>query len=180
MSKGWQSRDGAERQRLRRRFALLAFAESAAETGLDEPGSGVSFGRLYDAARGGVTMDAELAAALLGDPALRADFDLLLERTARHRLPRAAVASSGELHRRETAGLVVKLVRSRANPAQVYVLIEVESGRDEAVLIVKTAAGEYLKEVLPSPESGTVRLLKSVEDPFTQALRDATSEVFLL
>ena len=176
----WSSRDSGQRRRLAHRYALQAFADDATDSDAAEASAGVSFARLYGAALGNGALGAEIAAALLADPYVRADFDLLLERTAHHHLPRAAVASSGELRRRETGGLVLNLVPSRANPAQVYVLIEAEGRRDETVLIVRTPAGEYLKESLPPPDEGTVRLLKSADDPITKALQDPDSEVFLL
>ena len=176
----WSSRDSDERHRLARRFAVRAFVENATNWDREEVTAGIPFPRLYDSVLGAGALGAEVAAALLEDSDLRADFDLLLERTARYHLPRAAVASTGELDRRETGGLVINLVRSRANPAQVYVLIEVEGDRDETVLIVRTPVGEYLKESLPPPDGGTIRLLKSAEDPIIKALRDPASEVFLL
>ena len=176
----WSSRDSDERHRLARRFAVRAFVENATNWDREEVTAGIPFPRLYDSVRGTGALGAEIAAALLADSDLRADFDLLLERTARHHLPRAAVASSGELDRRETGGLVVKLVHSRADPAQVYVLIEAEGDRDETALIVRTPVGKYLKELLPPPDGGTIRLLKSAENPIIKALRDPASEVFLL
>ena len=183
MNEPWGSRDRRERRRLAHRFAVLAFADDVTDAEPDEaPADGVTFQSLYDAALRSGPLGAEVAAALLEDPDLRADFDLLLERTARYQQPRAAVASTGSLDRRELGGIVVNLVTSRANAAQVYVLIEtVDGGRsDLAELIVKTSAGEYLKESLPPPDEGTIRLLKSTGDPITKALRDPASEVFLL
>ena len=184
MSTPWTSRSGAERQRLARRFADLGFAEEMLEgdDSLAEATPAVPFQRLYAAAVGEEPLGAELAAALLADPDLRADFDLLLERTAHCRVPAAAVASTGELDRREADGVSISLVPSHANQAQVYVLIEVEErlAKGCRCLVVRTRDGTYVNAPLPQPDAGVVRLLKNAEDPLASALRDPGSEVFVL
>ena len=47
-------------------------------------------------------------------------------------------------------------------------------------LIVKTAAGIFLVEELPPPETRTIRLLKAADDPVVQAVGEPASEIYLL
>ena len=47
-------------------------------------------------------------------------------------------------------------------------------------LIVKTAAGAFLTEDLPPPETRTIRLLKAADDPMVRALGEPASEIYLL
>ena len=47
-------------------------------------------------------------------------------------------------------------------------------------LIVKTAAGAFLMEDLPPPETRTIRLLKAADDPIVQAVGEPASEIYLL
>ena len=146
MSKAWSARSTAERERLEAEFVLrhgidLLIDEAAehAEPMPDgathplSPGERPSFARLYGALRSGGPLPEGLSAALGADPALRADFSLLVERCALAHLPRAAAAASaGALERREAGGCTLRLISSRAGDGQVYLLIELPEGGADA------------------------------------------------
>lgn len=137
MSKAWSARSAAERERLEAEFILrhgvdLLLDDRARDPEpnreespyRDGPGRRPPFARLHRALHRGGSLSADLVAALRGDPALRDDFSLLVERSAVVRLPRAAAAAStGGLDQREAGGCTLRLVASRAGDGQVYLLI---------------------------------------------------------
>ena len=229
MSRAWSTRSAAERERLESKFVLhhgvdllLDGQDHHENPGQEEDGSSFegrprpSFARLYGALHRGGPLPTDLVAALGADPALRADFSLLIERSALQHLPRAAAAAStGSLERREAGGCTLRLISSRAGDGQVYLLIELpegdagssprdrgparraleterdsasgregESGEPEAAvpgrLVVKTAAGAFLMEDFPPPETRTIRLVKAADDPVVRAVGEPASEIFLL
>ena len=122
-----------------------------------------------------------LRLALAADPRLRRDLDRLLERRAGWHVPRAAAASSGELERREGDGFQVRLQPSRAAANQIYVLITLtgERRRDPTTLVVRSAAGDYVKWTLPPQQSGVIQVLVDDAALGLRLLRDPKSELFL-
>ena len=148
MSKMWSARSTAERERLESEFVLrhgmdLLLDDQGHEgapqqedaLGFRGESSRPPFARLYTALHRGRPLPADLAAALNADPELRADFSLLLERSALRHLPRAAAAAgTGALERREAGGCTLRLVPSRAGDAQVYLLIELPEGAGSPLL----------------------------------------------
>ena len=142
MSKAWSARSAEERERLEAEFVLrhgvdMLLDEKVERTetmteGDPRPlkaGERPPFTTLYRALRSGGALPEGLGVALAADPALRADFSLLIERCALAHLPRAAAAASaGALGRREAGGCIVRLISSRAGDGQVYLLIELPEG----------------------------------------------------
>ena len=191
MSKGWCARGTAERRRLEAAF----IAEHGAElllggdveddllTASDEPAPGrqSSFASLYGALHRPGPFPDEMSASLGGDRRLREDFALLLQRRARHHVPRAAAAAGRDaLRSREAGGFRIRIVDSRASSEQVYLLIEMPEtgGAVPSRLVVGTAAGVFLKCDLPPPDAGAIRLVMAAADPVVQALGEPASEVF--
>lgn len=181
MSTPWRILSSGQRERLQAAFVashsvdvLLASDDAAA------PPSRLLFADLFAAATRPGPLPAAIAQALLADPALRADFNLLLQRTARVHAPRAAAAASGNLQRREAGGYLLRLVPSRSGTEQVYLLIEVPDGRTPPRhLVVSNADGTVCKEDLPPPTERTIRLLKDANDPLPRTFGKADSELFL-
>ena len=219
MSKPWGARGVVERRELEAAFvarhgaALLLDSDveppSAKQPGAPRAGRRFPFARLHASLRGRGPLPAEVSAALRADPDLREDFALLVRRSARHHLPRAAAAAGREgILRREAGGFVIRIVASRAGREQVYLLVELpeveeavtasgvdgDSGDGEpggrrlpdatdgapGRIVVRTAGGEFLKQALPSPEDRTIRLVMEVDDPLVQAVGDPASEIYLL
>lgn len=226
MSRGWSARSAAERRALAAAFV----ARHGAELLLDDEGEppaasgrsrAVPFAGLHAALRRSGPLPGDVTEGLRADPALREDFVLLLWRSARQHLPRAAAAAGrGGLNRREAGGFVLRIVASRSGGDQVYLLIDfpeeigltaAEAGPEDdaetnlpeaarpdrpgsghetpnpaspgtapAWIVVRTAPGEFLKRDLPPPESRTVRLLATADDPLIRAVREPGSEIFLL
>ena len=139
MTRPWNARSEAERKELEAAFVARHGAELLLDGDAEPPPpAGVEsprdtprarprppFARLHASLHGGGPLPPEVSAALRADPGLREDFALLVRRTARGHLPRAAAAAGREgLARREAGGFVVRLVASRAGRDQVYLLVE--------------------------------------------------------
>lgn len=181
MSTPWRSLSNAQRDGLQMAFVtshgadLLLDADDDAATP-----SGPSFAELFATATRPGPLPPAIAQALLANPALRADFNLLLQRTARVHVPRAAAAASDALERREAGGYSLRLVPSRSAAGQVYLLIEVPDGHEPPRrLVVSNPDGTTCKEDLPPPTERTIRLLKDANDPLPRTFRQADSELFL-
>lgn len=122
-----------------------------------------------------------LRLALAASPRLRLDLEHLVKRSAHWRAPRAAAASSGRLDGRDGDGFRIRLTPSRAAGHQVYVLIALtgELRRIPTTLVIRSAAGEYVKRALPGPQSGVIQLLAEEADEVVRLLRDPKSELYL-
>ena len=181
MSTPWRTLSDGQRERLQAVFVAWHGADMLLDADDDAAApSPPLFADLYAAASAPGPLPAAIAQALLANPALRADFNLLLRRTARVHVPRAAAAASGTLLRREAGGYSLRLVPSRSGAGQVYLLIEVPDGHTPPQrLVVSNPDGTICKEELPPPTERTIRLLKSANDPLPRTFRQPDSELFL-
>lgn len=119
--------------------------------------------------------------ALAATPRLRLDLDRLVQRRADWRAPRAAAASSGQLDGRDGDGFQLRLKPSRAADNQVYVLITLTGDRRQppTTLVIRSAAGDYVKWSLPSPQAGVIQVLADEAADAVRLLRDPKSELYL-
>jgi len=119
--------------------------------------------------------------ALAADPRLRLDLDRLLQRTASWHGPRASAASSGQLETRIGDGFQLQMKSSRAAPDQVYVLITLAGARERipTTLVIRSAAGEYVKWPLPRAQAGVIQVLTDEASDALRLLRDPKSELYL-
>lgn len=180
MNTSWSSL-GPEGQRI----AARRFAEhGAAERLLADPeprARGPGIADLYawatdpDAAFGRAERE-----ALLRDPALRRSFSLLVSRVASLRVPAAAAASSGGLDARVGPGLSVRLIPSRADPAQVYVVLEIDRDVPATMLLVMRDGFPAARLVLPPVVDGHAQAIEADDSPIVAALRDPTTELLLV
>ena len=145
----------------RRRIAL-----SRLYTYLTEPGS---------------PEDPELERALEEDPALRADFRRLLEKTASSYLPQIAAASSGTVEWRDGPGCRIRFEASRAEPSQTYVIIELSDPETPIPNALFVCYAEYrcVKFSLPPARDGIIQILLEQDSDLLAKLRDIKTEVFL-
>jgi hypothetical protein len=118
--------------------------------------------------------------ALLRDPALRRSFALLMQRVASVRVPAAAAASSGGLETRSGPGLRLQLIPSRADPAQVYVVMELDRDAEPVLLIVLRDGFPAARLPLPPSADGHVQLIEAADSAVVAALRDPTTELLLV
>ncbi len=151
----------------------------------EEPASrSVPLSRLYDyATQAARDDDAAVEKALERDPRLAADLRLLLEKTALRHVPRAAAAGSGPVRERHGEGCRVRLQPSRAEPGQLYVIIEVAPPAPAAeaprTLFVCDAENRCRRYLLPEARDGVVQLLAEAQSDLVRALEDIRSEVYL-
>ncbi len=123
----------------------------------------------------------EMREALAADPKLRKDLHRLLSKAALYRLPPMAAASSGPIAERKGEGFAITLHPSRAEPSQVYVLIELEETRRDTpeMLFICAGGGCYFKLALPEAQGRRIQVLAEMESDLVRALQNAESEVFL-
>tara|TARA_R110001599_G_scaffold91813_2_gene240917 strand:+ start:13779 stop:14309 length:531 start_codon:yes stop_codon:yes gene_type:complete len=118
---------------------------------------------------------------LAADARAQDDLSRLMARTAFAYMPRQAAAASTDVVRRETAQAMVTLTPSRADDAQVFVIITLSDADAKAPtrLTLKDRTGAFADFDLGPFSAGRVQLLLRDDDPIVAALRDAETEVFL-
>ena len=144
--------------------------------------SGVAFSRLYEYATDpDAVMDDAMQKALEQDSRLARNLDRLMIKTSDWRLPQAIAASTDPISRREGMGCLISFRESKANPEQIYVIIEFEDlpTRNPGALFVKTSDDIYQKFPLPEPDGGTIQILTHIKSDLVRTLRDVGSEIFL-
>ena len=122
-------------------------------------------------------MNARLSKALEADTRLRDDLLRLLSKTAGYRCPRSAAAGTKALESRHGQGFTIRLRPSRAEPSQVYVVIELldrAAVTPKALFVAEHQEG-LLKHALPEARGGTVQLLAETESDLIRALQDTSS-----
>ena len=142
----------------------------------------IAFGRLYAYATDVEgAADPELTEALDRDPGLRAGLRRLVEKTAILRLPRVAAASAGAILNRDGEGCRIRFQRSRAEPRQTYVIIELEDGQGtpRTTLITCDSEDRCLKFPLPEAREGVVQMLLDEDSELLRALLDIKTEIFI-
>ena len=148
----------------------------------DGAGTKVTLGRLYRYASspdGGA--DSELERLLAENQDLRRDFRRLLGKTAAVHMPRVAAASSGEISQRSGANCRIRFEPSRAEPDQVYVIIEITGAEDFAPASLFVCDSDNLcdKFSLPAARDGIVQLLLERDSDLLAKLRDINTEIYL-
>jgi hypothetical protein len=142
----------------------------------------ISFSRLWRFASGETTQDAELLVALRRDKKLNADFNALLQKVSWDHLVQVAAASTDEaLRLRETDLCAIRIETSKAEPDQVYVIIELKDPEADAPgsLFVTSTDGILESLELPEDQGGIIQLLLQSDDAVLLALQDHRTEVYL-
>ena len=184
MTGTWKAFTRDQRALAERAFdALTTLDEIAAAKHAEGSGERrVGFGDVYAyVTEPGRPMSTQLREAIEADARLRGDLLRLLAKTAGYRCPRSAAAGTKVLESRHGQGFAIRLRPSRAEPSQVYVVIELLDPVAEApkALFIAQHPEGLLKQALPDVRGGTVQLLAEVESDLIRALRNPRSEVFL-
>lgn len=118
---------------------------------------------------------------LEGDAGLRRDFRRLLGKTALAYMPRVAAASSGEIRQRSGDNCRIRFEPSRAEPDQVYVIIEFTLGEGglPVSLFVCDSDNRCDKFPLPRGRDGVIQLLLERDSDLLAKLRDINTEIYL-
>jgi len=126
------------------------------------------------------TPSSGLLLALSHDLRLRHDFNRLINKQALASFPRAAAASSGDIQQREEDGFRLTLKPSRADPTQIYLIIE-SIDRDESprLMFVQIEEEPVYRLVLDGFEDGEAQILLNEQEDIVKALRNFKSDVIL-
>jgi hypothetical protein len=119
----------AQLEEARQRFAEYEAQDGLTSTAATEEieAPHIPISRLYAvAARPKATIPADLASAMLRQPRLRQIYREFLARGASYYVPEAMAASTEDLPDRNTKGCRVRFEGSRAEPNQVYVIVELD------------------------------------------------------
>ncbi len=184
MISAWRDFDPQQKQVAERMFdaycTIDALSDAVAARG-DAPRR-IGFSDLFAFATDpACAMSDDLADALAENTMLRDDLVLLLERTQRFQFPRVAAASSGPVARREGGLYRITLQSSRAEPSQVYIIIELADRAlaEPTLLYVYRTGHPCEKHSLPPAHDGVIQILAEAESSLVEALRDKAAEVFL-
>jgi hypothetical protein len=141
----------------------------------------IGFNRLYDYAMGMGADTASVEQALSRNAGLRADLRALLVKVSLTHLPEVAAAGTGELESRQTDQCSIRIEPSRAEPDQVYLIIELSdlSAAMPGTLFTCTADDKTDRLELPEARDGVIQLLLDRSAPILVGLRDHSAEVFL-
>ncbi len=183
MSKKWSSLDPQKKNGIAAVFEAITTIDALSEAVADGPEKGkTSFRDLVAWINGPpVALPSSIKMAFLANPALRRDFDRLLERSALCKGERAAAASTGLLDTREGKGFRVRLKPSRGAKGQVYILFEFTSALPVApeTLVVTASDGECARLPLSAPQDSAIQILADEDSDVVRLLRDPKSEIFL-
>lgn len=168
----------------RQRFAEYELLDSLmADNALDAGFiPGVSVSQLYAAsARPGVPIPADVAAAMLHQPRMRQIYRDLLARSAMFHIPEAMAASTDILPVRAGEGCRIRFEASRAEPDQVYVIVELdEPDRDPPSGLIFCDAENFCASLaLTGWRQGVVQTIVARDSDFLRLAQDPKSTAFL-
>ena len=183
MTGTWSALTADEKELVRQAFdALHALDDVRSGAADDASQRRIGFSDLYALATDpDRAMTGDVRRALAADPDLSEDLHRLLAKTAAYRLAPCAAASTGPVFKREGSGFSVSLHPSRAEPSQVYVIIDVAdtSLGVPSTLFVCEGRGCFFKFPLPESQGRSIQVLAESESDLVRALRSPGSEVFL-
>ena len=141
----------------------------------------LSFDKLYGYANGETAHNDEVEQALENNARLRADLRILLAKVAINHLPEVAAASSGEIEVRETDQCRIRMEPSRAEPDQIYLIVELtdQAAPLPRVLFTCTSDDRSARIDLPKGRNGVIQVLIDRTAPIVNNLRDHNAEVYL-
>lgn len=174
---------GQELHRLRETFveieetvALLAQRDGAASRGR------VPASRLYAAAVEGHE-DATVAVALGESRGARGFYRRAIAASALYSLPEARAASSGAALARHGEGCRIRTERSRAEPNQFFVVVEVVKADRHAApptsLVVCDSEDRVKKFPLPAVREGVAQMIAEADSDLLRLIGDPATKVYL-
>jgi len=142
----------------------------------------VSMTRLYNYARGiSGEEDVEIVKALTENLMLRRILKTMVTGAAMYHLPEAMAASTEDLPAREGDGCRIRMEESRAEPDQVYVIVELSNPEAEtpSALVVCDEDMMCRQFVLPEARGGIAQLIAERGSHLVQMLANPKSEAYL-
>ena len=144
--------------------------------------SSIAPSRLYSYATGLIEApDPEIERAMEENPRLRSVFRRMLEEAASYYLPEAMAASTEDLPQRDGAGCRIRFEQSRAEPDQVYVIVELtdEVKAPPKTLVVCDAEDRCEQLALPQFRDSVVQFIVEKNSDLLRLLRDPKTKAFL-
>jgi len=124
--------------------------------------------------------DAPLLHLLAVDDAVQADFQRLLTNTSVYHMPQMAAASSGDIESREVNGCKIVFRPSRADPEQLYAIIEItDPDLTPSMLFVRHPDGSTDRVELPDFQNRRAQLLLDRQSSQARGLMDTKAEVYV-
>jgi len=162
---------------VKQKFSELSQADELL-TSLDKA-SAISPSQLFAHANG--VENEAVAKALSENLALRRIYRDMVEKTALYYVPEAMAASSDDIVSRAGKGCRIRMEPSRAEPNQVYVIIELSG--DEKVtpttLVVCDVESNCSRFPLPKIRDGVVQIIADREADLVRLLSDPKTEAFI-
>jgi hypothetical protein len=163
-------------------FTALSILDSTKTSkGIDKR-SHIHVSQLYPyATKPDIPIPFELQQAIRRDKKLQQAFYHLLEKCANYYLPNVAAASSGEITERETGNFRLRLLPSKVEPTQLYLIIELlaDNITPPQSLFLYDESGDCQKHILPPPQDDKIQLLIQSDSELAMAIRKHNSEIFL-
>lgn len=142
----------------------------------------ISFADLYAYATDlHFTPDSVLVKALEDDGQLMSDFQRLLSNTSSIYMPQVAAASSGERTYREADGCKIMFKESRADPAQMFVIIELinKQAVPPTMMFICHPDNSCRRVILGDSVDGRIQLLVDRDSHIVRGLSEVSTEVYL-
>jgi hypothetical protein len=139
----------------------------------------VGFSELYRyVTEAGFRPRPELLDALANDARVRADVQALLRNRAVAVIPEAAAAAGEDgIDERMADGWRILIRRVRANPSQVWVIVEYA---DKAIDLPRILFAGDARQPLPEPRGGRFQFRLDAESDLVKGLKDIGAEVYLV
>ena len=109
------------------------------------------------------------------------DFQRLLSNTSTIRMPQVAAASSGERTYREADGCKIMFKESRADPAQVFIIIELinKQAVPPTMMFICHPDDSCRRVILGDSVDGRIQLLVDRDSHIVRGLSEVSTEVYL-
>jgi hypothetical protein len=170
---------GAALERLRENFAEIEEAEALLRPRQTQGGR-VAASRIHAAAAFG-NDDAQVQATLGESRGARSFYRRTVAAAALYSLPEARAASSGAALARHGEGCRIRTERSRAEPDQFFVVVEIgKSGQKPPTSLVVCDSEDRVRRFpLPSVRNGVAQMIAEADSDLLRLISDPTTKVYL-
>jgi hypothetical protein len=174
---GYEIPKGSDLEFVKQKFSELSQVDEILAGA--EGGSAIAPSALFAYAQGGENEDVEKA--LAKDLALRRIYRAMVEKSASYILPEAMAASSDDIVSREGKGCRIRMEPSRAEPNQVYVIIELSGDEKVAptTLVICDVESNCSRFPLPKVRDGVVQIIADRDADLVRLLSNPKTEAFI-
>jgi len=166
----------------RQQFSASQLADLVTSAVADNASARIPISRLHGIATDpGAGMPADVAAAMLQQPALRAAYRNLLARAANYQVPEAMAASTEVLPVRTGEGCRIRFLPSQAEANQVYLIVELDdpTAPPPSALVFCDQENFCAAMELTGWRNGVTQRIIDMESEILRLARDPTSTAYL-